>query len=334
MNKRMVCLLVLGSVIVVACSPQVPTAAPTAAAKRSGTIRVSVLGINNVADVPMLLTIDALAQQGYQTELIRLAKTSLQIPTLLQGDIDLTAANSTQVGAAVGEGADIRVVVGKVKMTYLLASEAGIQSCRDLDRKPITFSSRQSVGYVMFEQYIQQQCPGIAPEIILISGSENRVVAFQAGEVDAAYLSFEDWLLLEEMSPGKYNLLLDFPRVFPEVQLSMFSVRREWAQENPGMVKDFIRTLLEVNRSIVRDPQLLADGIVKYVEVEPERAQDLAREYLAAELWDPNGQVTVDNLQATLDFLRAGGILSTDLAVEQFADLSYLNAVLDEIGRQ
>jgi ABC-type nitrate/sulfonate/bicarbonate transport system substrate-binding protein len=282
----------------------------------------------------MLLALDALEQQGYQTELVRFAKSSLILPALLQGDIDVSAANSTLVGAAVGEGADVRVVLGKVKMTYLLASSADIRDCRDLDGKAVTFSTRQSVGYVMFEQYVQQRCPGITPEIVLISGSENRVVAFQAGEVDAAYLSFEDWLLLEAMSPGKFHLLIDFPRVFPEVQLSMFSVRPDWAEEHAGLVQDFIRALLEVHRNILRDPQLLVDGFVKYVEVEPDRAQDLAQQYLAAELWDPNGQITSENIQATLDFLYAGDILSADLTVEQFADLSYLDAVLNEIGRQ
>jgi ABC-type nitrate/sulfonate/bicarbonate transport system substrate-binding protein len=334
MKRRIVCLLLLTSAMVAACSPQAPTVAPPAAAQRSGTLRVSVLGISNVIDVPSLMALDALEQQGYQTEVIHFAKGSLLIPALLQGDVELSAANSTRVGAALAEGADIRVFVGKTEINYLLVTKAGIQHCRDLDGKTITFSSRQSVGFVMFEEYIQEHCPGITPEIVLISGPENRVVALEAGEVDAAYLGLEDWLYLQEVAPGEFYLLIDFPKEFPEVQLSMFSARREWAEENRGMLEDFCRALLEVHRSIFRDPQLLADGIVKYLEFEPKRAQELAQEYLAAQMWDPNGQITEANIQATLDLLRAGDMLSADLTVEQFCDFSYLNAVLDEIGRQ
>lgn len=334
MNKKMAGLLVLTATLMAACSRQAQTVAPAAAPRRSGMLRVSVLGISNVIDVPSLMALDALEQQGYQTEVIYFAKGSLLIPALLQGDVDITAANSTRVGAAIAEGADIRVFVGKTNIDYLLVAKAGIQSCRDLDGKAVTFSSRQSVGYVMFEQYILQHCPGISPEIILISGPENRVVSLQAGEVDAAYLGLQDWLLLQKVAPGMFSLLIDFPKEFPEVQLSMFSARCQWTQEHGDMVKDFIRVLLEIHRSIYQDPQLLADGIVRYLEIEPDSADELAQEYLAAQQWDPNGQITMENIQATLDFLRAGDMLAADLTVDQFADLSYLDAVLDEIGRE
>ncbi len=334
MNKRLACLLVLSGIVLAACSRQAQTVGPTAAAGRSGTLRVSVLGISNVIDVPSLMALDALEQQGYQTEVIYFAKGNLLIPALLQGDVEITAANSTRVGAAIAEGADIRVFVGKTNIDYLLVAKAGIESCRDLDGKAVTFPSRQSVGYVMFEQYTQQHCPGISPEIILISGPENRVVTLQTGEVDATYLGLQDWLLLQKEAPGMFSLLIDFPREFPEVQLSMFSASRQWTQEHEDMVKDFIRVLLETHRNIFRDPRLLADGIVRYLEIEPDNADELAQEYLAAQQWDPNGQITMENIQATLDFLRAGDMLAADLTVDQFADFSYLDAVLDEIGRQ
>jgi len=334
MNKRILCLLTLASALIAACSPQAPKVAPPAGTQRSGTLRLSLLGATSVADVPSLMALAALEQQGYKTEAIHFAKSSLILPALLKGDLELSGANSTLVGAAIEEGADIRVIVGKVQVRYMLAAKADIAHCRDLDGRSVVFSTRQSVGYLMFEQYVQQHCPGIAPEIVLIAGSENRLAALQTEEVDAAYLGVDEWQLLQETGPDKFGLLIDFPREFPQVQLSMYSVRRDWAEANPDMVKDFVRALLEANRSVLRDRQLLVDAIVKYVEVEPDMAENLAQEYLTSQFWDPNGQITADNIQATLDLLRAGDMLATDLTVEQFADLSYLNAVLGEIGRQ
>jgi ABC-type nitrate/sulfonate/bicarbonate transport system substrate-binding protein len=334
MDKRILRLMFAACAMLAACSCRAPTVAPGVAVERSGTMRLSVLGAASVADVPSLMALEALEKQGYQTEAIHFAKSSLILPALLNGDLELSAANSTLVGAAIQEGAGVGVIVGKVRVRYVLAARAGIEHCRDLDGKSVVFSTRQSVGYVMFEQFVQRHCPGMTPEIVLISGSENRVVALQTEEVDAAYLGIDEWKQLQETAPGRFGLLIDFPSEFPEIQLSMYSVRREWAKENPQMVKDFVGALLEANRSVLQDRQLLVDAIVKYVEVEPDMAENLAQEYLSSQFWDPNGQITAGNIQATLDFLRAGDMLSSDLTVEQFADLSYLNAVLDEIGRQ
>jgi hypothetical protein len=46
------------------------------------------------------------------------------------------------------------------------------------------------------------------------------------------------------------------------------------------------------------------------------------------------GVLTRDNLQFTLTFLQEAGAVSKSLRFEDVADLSHLNAVLDEIGRQ
>jgi hypothetical protein len=92
--------------------------------------------------------------------------------------------------------------------------------------------------------------------------------------------------------------------------------------------------LLVAHRSVIGNPQLLRDGIVKYLSIEPARAQELADAYLAAKIWDPNGGVSAEDIDYTVRLLRDGGILTADLELEDVADLSYLNAVLAEIGRQ
>jgi hypothetical protein len=55
---------------------------------------------------------------------------------------------------------------------------------------------------------------------------------------------------------------------------------------------------------------------------------------LAREFWDLSGSYTLESVQATLDFLQEHGSLPPGLKAEDVADLSYYEAVLDEIGRQ
>lgn len=47
-----------------------------------------------------------------------------------------------------------------------------------------------------------------------------------------------------------------------------------------------------------------------------------------------NGGYTMESVQANIDFLVETAVLSPGLKPDDVADLSYLNAVLDEIGRQ
>ena len=68
--------------------------------------------------------------------------------------------------------------------------------------------------------------------------------------------------------------------------------------------------------------------------MDEDTARALGAAYLDIGEWDPNGALTPDNIQFTLDFLAANTSLPAGLAVDDVADLSYLNAVLDEIGRQ
>jgi ABC-type nitrate/sulfonate/bicarbonate transport system substrate-binding protein len=301
---------------------------------RSGTLRFALHDTTDVKDVPWLMALDALEEQGYVTEVVNFGKSSLIPPALIRGDVDIAAPNATLAWAAIAQGAEIASIVGRVNTSFYLVTTSDIRSCSDLDGTVLTFATRQSVGYVMFEKYLDQNCPGTAPEILLVSGSANRVAGLELGEVDGAYLELEHWLRLQEIAPDKFHALIDFAREFPEVQISTYSVRGQWAEENREQLEDFIRALLVAHRSVIADPLLLRDGIVKYLSIDDARAQELAGAYLLEEIWDPNGQLSPENVQATLSFLSAAEILPGDLKVEQVADLSHLDAVLDEIGRQ
>jgi len=285
-------------------------------------------------DVPWLMALDALREQGYTVEVVPFAKSSLVPPALERGDVHVADTNTSPVWAAVAQGADIRTIVGKSNVSYVVVSTDAIRDCQELDGKSITFSTRQSVGYVLFERHVTQHCPGIRPEVILISQSSSRVAALQAEQVTAAYMDLEDWLQLKTWAPGRFRVLIDLGREFPDVCFTAFSVRRDWAEQNPGMVRDVIRELVVAYRAVLADPQALADGIVRYLEYTADQAGELSAAYRAANIWDANGFLTRERVELTLQLLRETGLVTGDVLADDVADLSYLSAVLDEIGRR
>jgi len=340
LNRIATCVLILAAFAMTACSAQAPStasspaASPTAMPGKAGAFRFSLLDSADVKDVPLLMALDSLEEQGYTTEIVNFGKSSLVPSALAQGDIDVASISTTLGWVATAQGADIATVVGRVNSSFVLVTTTDVRSCSDLDGKALTFASRQSVGYVMFEEYLEQNCPGTTAEILLISGSSNRVAGLESGEVDGAYLELEHWLRLQEIAPGQFHVLIDFAAEFPEVLIETYCVRPTWAAENREQAEDFVRALLVAHRSVIADPQLLRDGIVDYLSFDAAQAQALADAYLQREMWHPNGQVSLENIQATLDFLSAADMLPADLKVEDVADLSYLDAVLREMGRQ
>jgi ABC-type nitrate/sulfonate/bicarbonate transport system substrate-binding protein len=129
-------------------------------------------------------------------------------------------------------------------------------------------------------------------------------------------------------------VLVAYAEALPEFQFVLFNVNPAWAQANPEIVKDFIRAQILARRQVLDDPAVLRQALVDLLEFEAPVAQTMADAFLSANTWDANGGFTVERIQLTLDLLIDAGTLDEGLTVEQVADLSYLNAVLDEIGRR
>jgi ABC-type nitrate/sulfonate/bicarbonate transport system substrate-binding protein len=109
---------------------------------------------------------------------------------------------------------------------------------------------------------------------------------------------------------------------------------RAFAEQHPEAVRAYIRALLLVHRAIRANPAELQNGVVKFLGLDPKTAETIAQAYLARNLWDSNGGLTPADVQYSIDFFTKAKSVPEGLTVEGVADLSYLNAVLDEIGRK
>jgi ABC-type nitrate/sulfonate/bicarbonate transport system substrate-binding protein len=139
---------------------------------------------------------------------------------------------------------------------------------------------------------------------------------------------------LEKERPGQVHVLIPYSQIYSKVLSGTLHARREWAAQNRTLVKDLIRALLLANRRVMDDPQFLYDEAVQRLGLDPVTAKEVADMQLEWGTFDPNGGLTTESAQYTLDFIKSIEGLPQDVELEDVVDLTYLNEVLDEIGRR
>lgn len=339
MNRPASLALVVATVLTAACTAPQPaaphlasTARSSASPAKSGTMRLEMPEEADIADVPWLMAIDSLREQGYTVETMSMSNT-LGPVAMAQGDIDMASLSNQLAWAAIGKGAPILTVMDKSANTYMLITSKRVQTCADLDGRPVAVGSVSTVNWAMLNAYLQKECPETRPEILIVRGGSNRMAALLSDEVDGAMQDIDDLIQLEREKPGEFHALIVLAQAFPGLQLNSHAANRDFAEQHPEMVKDVIRAVFAARRTI-QDPNVLRDAITKYMGLEPDRAQQAADTYLARKVWDVSGTYAPETVQAIIDFLQEFGDLPPQLKAADVADLSYYDAVVDEIGPQ
>ncbi len=340
--SKLALILVLVSLILMGCAGSlsiptaqpVPTATPPGTAKKSGTIRYGDLTNIDVRDVPTLIALDDLKAQGYTVEISYLAESPLLVDGLSRGDLDIAALNNQTMWTGISKGVDARTIAESIGPTAVVVAKQELKTCADLDGKNLGVPTATTLTTKLVNLYMQQNCPNAKPQIVVVGANDARNAGLENGQLDAALVQSEALLKLERDMPGKFHTLISLPQEFPQVKIDGFQARSKWAQENPEIVKDFLRALLKANRQVNENPELAVQEAVKRVKLDAPTAKQIYESYKALDVWNANGGITKEEIQSTIDFLTKQNNLPTGLTVDRVSDLSYLNAVLDEMGRK
>ncbi len=301
---------------------------------KSGVLRYGENFNVDARDVPMLMALDDLAAQGYTIERVDLSSSDLIGEALARGTIDMTAANALTIWSAIGQGAEARTIMQKFGSTLTLLATQEIQACADLEGKAIGVASASNTNATYLLTYLENTCPGFQPNLVVIGDNSGRRAALLAGELDATLVQAEEVVLVEGEAPGRFHALVNLYVQYRQILNQGVFVRQEFGQQHPALVRDYVRAVLLTHRRIIADPEVLYTETATRLDLDPAQARAVGAAYLAASFWDPNGGLTPEGAQATLEFFQANGGLPADLTVDDLVDLSYLDAVLADIGRQ
>lgn len=306
------------------------TANPTPAAK--GTLRVGYPTIADTADVPSLMAQEQLRAQGYVIEQHFFDYPETLVATIAKGDLDFSHGSTRTHWAAADKGADNVMVSEQAGNVWSLVTRPDMKTCADLDKKKLGVNSAGSISNALVQAYVKENCAGVTPEMLYMSGSENRAAALQAGELDGAMLELADILQLNKQAPGKFITLINFAHALPALKTNGIFTPRKFAQTHPDAVRAYLRAIIQVHRAIRQNPQALYDAMVKYLKMDAATAQQVGDAYLSANVWDLNGGLKAGDTAYSADFFARMGSLSSGLEPAKLEDVSHLNAVLQELG--
>jgi ABC-type nitrate/sulfonate/bicarbonate transport system substrate-binding protein len=317
-----------------ACAPAATPSAPTAAPARATVIRLEKPVNPDVTDIPRLMAMDALQAQGYTVETPAFDDNATTILAMERGDLDFVTLADLVGIQAIQKEAPLQIVMDDSANTFMVVASNDIQQCADLAGQPVAMIDLTGANASLLYHYIDKECPGTQPNYLVIKGGSNRLAALFAGQVSATTLNMYDFITLDSQQAANVHALVYYAQEFPGYSPLSTFVRRDLVEQYPETVKDVIRAILEARRQ-VQDPQVLADEIVKRLELDPEQAQMIAKTYLERRVWNVNGAYdSLDAVQAKIDWYTPAGDLPEGMKADQVADLSYLNAVVEEIGRQ
>ena len=331
------------SLMLVACGGATESAAPGASTPaasdgapaaseggtKSGTARLG-RGSLSVAFVATEMTIERMNAMGYDIQVTEFPSTSTEIQAATEGAIDIASASAAATMTAIDAGLTNKFFMARYINEFVLVSKADYPTCESLDGKNVAIHAQTDITGLLTLSWFEENCPDAEPAIQIIDGSENRLAALLQDQLDASPLDLQGWQQLEAERPGEFQIIANFVEDFPVVA-GVYSAPPEFLEANEELVKDFIRTHLQVWDEIYEDPQILIDeSIERLPEVDPELIPGIVETYLELGILPRDGDLQDEQVQFTIDFFsEAAGFQN----VGDFADVvdrTYLDEVLGE----
>lgn len=279
--------------------------------------------------VGVMSTIDQLNQAGWDIETPELSASELQVEGTARGEFQMSAGSTNGALLATQAGFPVTMVTERVKTEWTLYSKSELDSCEALDGVTLAIHSEGSPATFMVQNWIEENCPDIEPNYLIMPGSENRYAALLSGEIDASPIELSDAISLEAEGGDDFTRLASFAEDLPDLRTTNVYGNPEWMAENPNTVATFIATLLTEYRKYAEDPAYLEEQALEYIPgVNPDTLGEVAAAYAELAMFDPDGGVSQESQEYTIEFFVEAGLIEDGLKPADAFDRSYLEAAL------
>lgn len=349
MHPRVVVAMATAALILAACGTEsagpapTPAPAPAPAPTEPGEptlpepeTKKVIVGASGsgISQLAWIEAIERLNAQGWEIDYIE-AGSNLNQQGVDSGQFDFGLGSTPAALRILNEGRrTLTHIMDLVELDWAAYGVKGFESLCDFDGQEFAVHSFASITYVLPAYYISTNCFTVKPNWLIVPGSDNRLVALLNGDILASTLELADAIALEaEDDEDKYDRIITFADSVNVIG-SAVSVNSAFAAANPGTVMNFIAEVLLVSREMNADTAVFKQIMLKHLPeyVDFAGLDEIVEEYARRQMLNSNGGFAVEKIEESLRFYSQSGIVSPDLTVDDVADRSFLEQVLEIIG--
>jgi ABC-type nitrate/sulfonate/bicarbonate transport system substrate-binding protein len=151
-------------------------------------------------------------------------------------------------------------------------------------------------------------------------------------------IDFPDIVRLEATYPDSFNVLATIGETLPDLIEQDIWMNQSWIDENPELAQQVVSALVAGIRRL-RDDNAYALTLASELlpDEDPAVLTELIAAYTDRGIWDPNGILTEETAQFTIEFFADLGEIDVDptsVDLNEFFNFALLEGALGELGRQ
>jgi ABC-type nitrate/sulfonate/bicarbonate transport system substrate-binding protein len=280
---------------------------------------------------------DVCAEQGVNVDQQYVEDGSVAIQAIAQGEGQIATNIGVNVGLlAVEEGAPIIDVMATQRPTWALVSRNEIGTIDDLAGLTMAVHGETSFTKAIADYYNALFDLGMTQ--VIIPGSEVRAEALANDQIDASVIDLPDIVALEATYPDSFNVLDTIGENLPDLIEQDIWMNRTWVEENPELAQQVTTCLVQGLRNLIDDPAYALELATELLpDVDPAILEELIAEYQERGIWDPNGVLTEETAQFTVEFFADLGEIDVDPAtvnLEDYFSFDLLANAVAELGER
>lgn len=304
-----------------ACSSSAPT---DEAGTRS--ITLAFPGAVGPTDTPALAALQAMQEDGWETEYIEFDSPDVATQALIGGDVNIASMGPSTVMAANSAGADLRIVANNNIIDQLIVAAPDAQECADLDGRTVAYHSEGSTSTAHLRRYLEDNCPEIAPEFLVISGSGNRAAALLDGQIDGTIVRLEDWVAATASGDGGTNVLSTLAEEQATLLSQTLVVNGEELESNREAAAAFLTALDEQLALVNADPAAFAETAASLLSGSVEELAPVFETLVQNGIFPATSKLDEGSIDDTIAFYEAAGVIEEGTEADTVADFTVAEA--------
>jgi NitT/TauT family transport system substrate-binding protein len=253
---------------------------------------------------------------------------SIQIPSLITGDVKLALVGCGEVAAANVGGADLVIVANMAPiLPYLLMVPDSIKKASDLIGKSIAISKFGDTTDVASRIALAKL--GLKPEqltFVQVGSSANRAAALIGGAVQAGAVQPP---ISSDLKKRGFHTLIDIARLRIPASLALTG-QRAWIAANHDTVQRFVSALMDAVAFEKRDKPYTVAILKDYLKVDDPQALSDAYDYYAREVTPSVPLPAADQCKESIDALAVTNEQLRRVDVSRFIDDEFVRAAAHE----